>query len=42
MDKQQPAPIISEDLLPGDLLFQFRSGGEAEWAISRIFAGRDG
>ncbi|MGB0361167.1 MAG: YiiX/YebB-like N1pC/P60 family cysteine hydrolase [Endozoicomonas sp.] len=35
-------PIITEDLLPGDLLFQLRIGGEAEWAISRIFAGRDG
>ena len=42
MDALQPELIISEDLLPGDLLFQLRSGGEAEWVISRLFAGRDG
>ena len=42
MDAPQPDPIITEDLLPGDLLFQLRSGGEAEWVISRLFAGRDG
>lgn len=42
MDKAQPATLITEDLLPGDLLFQLRSGGEAEWVISRLFAGRDG
>lgn len=37
-----PANVIAKDLLPGDLLFQLRSGGEAEWVISRLFAGRDG
>ena len=37
-----PATVIAEDLLPGDLIFQLRSGGEAEWVISRLFAGRDG
>ena len=42
MDKALPATTITEDLLPGDLLFQLRSGGEAEWVISRLFAGRDG
>lgn len=42
MDVPQTEPIITEDLLPGDLLFQLRSGGEAEWVISRLFAGRDG
>ena len=42
MDAPQLEPMITEDLLPGDLLFQLRSGGEAEWVISRLFAGRDG
>ncbi|MFK0571394.1 YiiX/YebB-like N1pC/P60 family cysteine hydrolase [Endozoicomonas sp.] len=42
MDTAQPATVIAEDLLPGDLLFQLRVGGEAEWGISRLFAGRDG
>lgn len=42
MDALQSDLIITEDLLPGDLLFQLRSGGEAEWVISRLFAGRDG
>lgn len=42
MDKALPATVIAEDLLPGDLFFQLRSGGEAEWVISRLFAGRDG
>ena len=42
MDAPQSDPIITEDLLPGDLLFQLRSGGKAEWVISRLFAGRDG
>lgn len=42
MDKAMPATVIAEDLLPGDLLFQLRAGGEAEWVISRLFAGRDG
>ncbi|WBA81774.1 YiiX/YebB-like N1pC/P60 family cysteine hydrolase [Endozoicomonas sp. GU-1] len=37
-----PANVIAKDLLPGDLLFQLRSGGEAEWVISRLFSGRDG
>lgn len=42
MDKAMPATVIAEDLLPGDLLFQLRAGGEAERVISRLFAGRDG
>lgn len=42
MDKAIPATVIAEDLLPGDLLFQLRAGGEAEWVISRLFAGRNG
>lgn len=42
MDTLQATSIITEDLLPGDLLFQLRSGGEAEWVISRLFSGRDG
>ena len=42
MEAKQSDPIITEDLLPGDLLFQLRSGGEAEWIISRLYAGRDG
>ncbi len=42
MDKAIPTTVIAEDLLPGDLLFQLRAGGEEEWAISRLFPGRDG
>lgn len=42
MDKPESDTIITEELLPGDLLFQLRTGGEAEWVISRLFAGRDG
>lgn len=42
MDKALPVTVIAEDLLPGDLIFQLRSGGEAELVISRLFAGRDG
>ncbi len=42
MDTDQTANIITDDLLPGDLLFQLRCGGEAEWVISRLFAGRNG
>ena len=42
MDKAIPTTVIAEDLLPGDLLFQLRAGGEEEFAISRLFPGRDG
>ena len=42
MDTPQPDLVIAEDLLPGDLLFQLRMGGEQEPIISRLFAGRDG
>ena len=42
MDKPETFTLITEELLPGDLLFQLRSGGEAEWGISRLFSGRDG
>ena len=42
MNTSQPALVISEDLLPGDLLFQLRRGGEIELVTSRLFAGRDG
>ena len=42
MDKIIPTTVIAEDLLPGDLLFQLRAGGEEEWAIGRLFPGRDG
>ncbi|OED45221.1 hypothetical protein ACH42_05340 [Endozoicomonas sp. (ex Bugula neritina AB1)] len=42
MDKSESDTVITEELLPGDLLFQLRSGGEVEWVISRIFAGRGG
>ncbi len=42
MKKPDSITSITEELLPGDLLFQLRAGGEAEWGISRLFAGRDG
>ena len=42
MSQRQIETVITEELFPGDLLFQLRSGGEAEWVISRLFAGRDG
>ena len=42
MDAEQKTHVIPEDLLPGDLLFQLRTGGETEWVVSRLFAGRDG
>ena len=42
MDKSETATFTTEELLPGDLVFQLRAGGEAEWVISRLFSGRDG
>ena len=42
MDTTQTATPLTDELLPGDLFFQLRTGGEAEWGISRLFVGRDG